>query len=273
MPTNNTAEHDENNWTAILLAGQRPAGDPLANIFGVKHKALIKIADKTMLRRVADTLLGSPKISRVVIIAQSPNELIVDDTTALAENDRVAFIQGNDGIATSIASVAGTAAAPWPMLVTTADNALLTPEIVNYFLSENTDNDLSVGVVERALMMKHYPETKRTWLKFKGGAYSGANLFAFKNSTANKALTLWSSIEQDRKKSWKIMSRFGPWLLLRAVTRTITFENAMRKAGKQLSIRAQPVVLPFAEAAIDVDKPDDLELATEILLKRQSDHR
>ena len=90
------------------------------------------------------------------------------------------------------------------------------------------------------------------------------------NAAARPALALWSTVEKDRKKGWKIFARFGPWLLIRALSRTIGFEEAVAKAGKRLSLRAEPVVLPVAEAAIDVDKPGDLELVTRILEQREA---
>ena len=43
----------------------------------------------------------------------------------------------------------------------------------------------------------------------------------------------------------------------------------MAKAGQRLSLHAAPVVLPFPESAIDVDKPADLELVTRILEQRE----
>lgn len=256
-------------WTAIILAGQRPEGDPMAAYCNVPYKALIPIAGQTMLGRVARALLASPEIGRIVILAQSPAALKAGLGSDLAENERIGLAQSSDGIATSIHTIAGSALAPWPVLVTTADNALLTPEILDGFFRAQSGQDVAVGVVERRTMLAAYPDARRTWLKFRGGAYSGANLFALRNEAARPALALWSTVEKDRKKGWKIFAQFGPWLMLRALTRTIGFEAAMARAGERLSLRAEPVVLPFAEAAIDVDKPADLELVTRILKQRE----
>jgi hypothetical protein len=38
--------------------------------------------------------------------------------------------------------------------------------------------------------------------------------------------------------------------------------------SRRFELIAKPIVLPFAEAAIDVDKPSDLELAETILRQR-----
>ncbi len=66
-------------WTAILLAGQRPGVDPLAQAFGEQWKALIRIDGEAMLSRVAKTLLASPSIARILVVAQQPEILFVGD--------------------------------------------------------------------------------------------------------------------------------------------------------------------------------------------------
>ena len=257
-------------WTAIILAGQRPEGDPMAVYCNVQYKALIPIGGQTMLERVARALLASPYVGRIVIMAQSPEDLKAGISPDLAQHDGIDFVESNDGIATSIHGVIGTDIAPWPVLVTTADNALLTGEILDSFFQAHNGQDVAVAVVERRTMLSAYPNARRTWLKFRGGAYSGANLFALHNAAAKPAVAFWSAVEKDRKKGWKIFARFGPWLLLRALSRTISFKDAMAKAGQRMALRAEPIILPIAEAAIDVDKPDDLELVTKILSAREN---
>lgn len=256
-------------WTALLLAGQRPEGDPLAAHFGQRYKALLPIAGKSMLLRVATALLASDGIGRVVILAQEPEQLLCCDTAGLADDPRVRLATSHGGIASSIAGVAGSEDAPWPILVTTADNPLLTPDMVREFLDGAAPFDLAVGVGARSLVERAYPETRRTWLKFSDDHYSGANLFALRGPATLPALALWSTIEKDRKKGWKILSSFGPRLLLRALTRTLTFDEALRRAGQRLGVRAGAVRMVEAEAVMDVDKPSDFELAESVLKQRE----
>jgi GTP:adenosylcobinamide-phosphate guanylyltransferase len=264
-----TQKEQTTGWTAVLLAGDRPGGDPLAAHFNVKSKALIPIGGVTMLRRVADTLLAVPRIERVVILAQDPAALLIGDAAGLATNPRVALAVGGAGIATSIAAIAGTAAAPWPVLVTTADHALLTPEMVGEFLAGAAGCDLALGVGERRIVEAGYPATRRTWLKFADGHYSGANLFALGSPKVADALAFWSGIEQQRKKVWKMVAPFGPWLFFRTMTRTISFDKALAQAAAKFGVSARPVILSAPEAVIDVDKVADYELVEAILAERR----
>ncbi len=223
-----------------------------------------------MLGRVAATLLGAPEIGRIVILAQDPQSPQVGDAAELAAHPRISFAPAGRGIAASISAIAGSSAAPFPLLVTTADHVLLTPDMLAEFLSGAADCDAAFGVGEKASMDAAYPGSRRTWLKFPDGHYSGANLFALRTVKVATALNLWEGYEQDRKQAWKLFARFGPNLFLRALTRTISFPAAVRRAGLRLSVRVKPIVMSAAEAMIDVDKPADHALAERILSARRA---
>lgn len=249
-------------WTAIVLAGQRPGIDPLATHFNQTWKAQVPVAGQAMLGRVLETLAAVPEIGAVVVLAQDPAVL---DGIA---RERVGFLTSGAGISSSIKAVAGTVDAPWPVLVTTADHPLLTPPMVSAFLARAGGCDLAVGMVERATLEAAYPGNQRTWLQFRDGAWSGANLFALRSDAVHPALTLWSRAEQDRKTAWRLFLHFGPWLCLRALTRTIGLADGLARAGRRFGLDARLVALPFAEAAIDIDRPADHALAEAILVAR-----
>jgi CTP:molybdopterin cytidylyltransferase MocA len=251
-------------WTAIILAGQRPGVDPFAAHFGLTFKALLPVGGVPMVARVVKTLAAAPSVGRIVILTQVPDALL----PALPADIPVQFAQSGAGISASILELAGTDAAPFPIFLTTADHPLLTVGMIEEFLAGIDGADLAVGMVERATMLAVYPDNKRTWLRFADGHWSGANLFAFSNDRVRSALELWSAAEQDRKTAWKLFLHFGPWLALRALTRTIGLGAALQKAGKRLGLSARLVPISDAEAAIDVDKPSDHALAEQILARR-----
>lgn len=253
-------------WSAIILAGQRPGVDPLAAYFGEATKALVKVGGEAMVTRVVRTLHACPSVGQIVVLTQQPDVLL----EAVAAGGGAQFSVSSAGISASIKAIAGTETAPWPVLVTTADHPLLTPEFVEAFLARATGGDLGVGMVERAILLAAYPDNKRTWLKFRDGHWSGANLFALNGPAVAGALTLWAEAEQDRKKAWKLFLHFGPWLAIRALTRTIGLAAALRQAGRRLGLDARLVALDDAEAAIDVDKPSDHALAELILQRREA---
>jgi hypothetical protein len=125
--------------------------------------------------------------------------------------------------------------------------------------------DLAIGLVEKRPLMLRLPGTKRTWLGFRGGSYSGANLFAFGSPDAARAVALWRSVEQDRKKGWRMIAALGPVALIGAVLRLRTLDQTLKSVGRRLGLEIRKVELENPLAAVDVDKPADHELVTAIL--------
>jgi GTP:adenosylcobinamide-phosphate guanylyltransferase len=247
--------------TALLLAGRRPGVDALAASRGQTLKALIPVAGTPMVARVVETLLATPAIDAIRVMTQDIEPI----AAALPADTRIGFLRSGDGIARSIAAALASGAAPFPLFVTTADHALLTPATIAEFLAGAAGADVAVGMVERRIVEARFPQTKRTWLRFKGGDWSGANLFWFAGPAALPVIETWASVEQDRKKGWKLIAKFGVGLLLRALTRTITLPDAVARAGRGLGATVRMVSLSDPLAAVDVDKPSDLDLAEAVL--------
>jgi GTP:adenosylcobinamide-phosphate guanylyltransferase len=260
-------------WTAIVMAGDRAGGDPLARHFGVPLKALVPVAGEAMVSRVTRTLLAAPAIARVVILAQAPERVMQGDAAWLAEDSRVVGAPSGQGLADAIEAVAGTPAAPFPILVTTADHPLLTVATIAHFLDAGSGADVAFGAVERRVMDAAHPDNKRTWQRFKGGAYTGANLFALTGPRALAALDLYRRIEADRKRPLKLLRHFGFGLALRAATRSIPLQQALDRVGRRTGISVKLVELPDAEAGIDVDKLSDHEQVEAILRGRSAPRR
>jgi len=247
--------------TAVVMAGSRPGGDHFAEAHGTDLKPLIPIAGEPMVRRPVGTLLESEAVNRVVVLTQQPERI----GAVLPADPRLTVARSGDTIAATALALVDDPATEWPLLVTTADHALLTPEMVDEFLSNANGADLVVGAVERAVLLKRFPQSKRTWIPFRGGAYTGANLFLLDNPKARPAIELWRSAEQDRKKGWRLLAAFGPAVLLGAVLRLRTLDQTVIALGRRLELTIRAVELSDPLAAVDVDKEEDLQLVQSIL--------
>ena len=84
-------------------------------------------------------------------------------------------------------------------------------------------------------------------------------------------IAFWRRIERDRKAPWRLARALGPLLLLVATCCGLRDagpgDARWSRAGS--ASRAAAVVMPMAEAAIDVDKPADLDLVERILAARR----
>lgn len=215
-----------------------------------------------MLARVAGTLLITPGIARVVVTAQEIDRL----APLLPDTPRLSLRRSHGTIAETVHGFAQSGEAPWPLLVTTADHVLLSSATLTRFLDAvNPDDDVAVALVSQRVVGRRFPNSQRTWLRFSDGKFTGANLFALTGPRALRAIAFWADVEQDRKKGWRLLAKLGPWLLLRALLRTLTLGRALEQAGKRIGVRAGAVALDDPLAAVDVDKPADLALATAVI--------
>ena len=252
------------NWTAIVLAAGRGPDDPMAKAYGVSHKCTLPVNGVPMLQRVVNALQKSKSIASIAISIESP--AIVRE--ALTEKESGIAVIASENSAPLSASVAIRKNSAFPVLVTTADHPLLTPEMVDYFCAhaERNGADFSAGLATAEVIMNAYPQSVRTFFRFGKDRVSGCNLFAITNERGLRILEKWQYLEQSRKKPWRLVAAFGLPALIRFALGSLSLDGAFNVVSNKLGLTAKPVLMPFAEAAIDVDKPSDLELA-EVILK------
>ena len=247
--------------TAVVLAGSRPGTDPFAQRYGTDLKALIPVGGEPMVRRPVRALLASANVDGIRVLAQQPERV----REVLPADLRISVEESGETIAATLERLCVDPDLQWPLLVTTADHALLTPEMVADFLAKAAGADVAIGIVSRDALMKRLPQTQRTWLKFRGGAYSGANLFLLGGPKIRSTLELWRSNEQNRKKAWRMLLTVGLFAGLGALLRLRSLQQTLDSVGRKLNLTIRAVELSDPLAAVDVDKPADHELVTAIL--------
>jgi len=255
-------------FTVLVLAGDRGPQDPVSQAAGVAHKFLAAVAGRPMLERVVAALAASPYVGRIAVSLNDP--VLVGRLPALAplvDSGRLLALQAAGTPSRSVLQAASELQDPFPLLVTTADHALLTTAMIDYFCAESLASGAQVtaGLTASAVLLARYPQSKRTYLSFRDERYSGSNLFLLMGEAAMRVPELWRRAEQHRKKPWRIAAVFGPQLLLGYLLRRYSLDEAMARISARLGVSVAAVKMPFAEAAIDVDKAEDLELVEQIL--------
>lgn len=251
-------------WTALVLAGSRPGKDAFAESHGTDLKALIPVGGEPMVRRPVAALLESERIGVVRVLAQ--HALRIGEV--LPADPRLTVEPSGQTIAATLERVCRDPATHWPVLVTTADHALLDAAMIEAFCRGAADADIAIAVVERKALLKRLPATRRTWIGFRGGAYSAANLFLLRSPKTASAIELWRSVEQDRKKGWRLLWAAGPALFVGSVLRLLTLDQALRRIGGKLGLDVRAVEMANPLAAVDVDKPGDHALVEAIFAGR-----
>lgn len=253
---------------ALVLAGARATGDVLAQTHDVSSKAHIKVAGKSMMGRVLDALDMSARVDFMTVIGLAGHE-------ALRQAEAwptVKYVAGLDGPAASVSRALERDVGSYPVLVTTCDHALLTPTIIDAFLNETvaSEADLTVALARREDVEARYPGVSRTYLHFGDGAYSSCNLFCLKTPKAAEVVRFWQSAERDRKRPWRIAWRFGLLPALRILVGRPGVDQVFAILSERLGVKIRPVLLPFADAAVDVDTVNDLALVERVLAERNA---
>ena len=251
-------------WQALVLAAGRGPGDPMASAHGVVNKCVIPVAGVPMLRRVHDALTASGLFGRIAVS-------IEDAAIAHAVLDKsVRVLAPAASAPASVLAALSSGAVQYPLLITTGDHALLTPRMLAHFCaeSEKSGADFTVGLARAETILAAYPQSVRTFFNLGHDRVSGCNLFAMLNPRGLGLLERWQYLEPARKKPWRLVAAFGPVALLRFALGSLSLEAAFATVSARLGFTVKPVLMPFAEAAIDVDKPADKDLAEKILTAR-----
>ncbi len=262
--------NSNSNYAALVLAADRTTNDPIAIKTQAPCKAFAPINGKPMIIRVLDSLAASDMIQSITLCG--PPQALLPKCPELNErilHQQIAWIANENSPSLSAAKGLAQLDSESPVLLTTADHAMLTPEIVEYFLNSANDNeyDAIVGAIDYEIIRAAFPESKRTVIRLRDGKYCGCNLFAFKPS-GRLLVSYWQKVEAQRKHPWKLVSQTIGWqAVFKYLFGFLTLNQALAHIEKQIGIRVKIVSLPFPEAGVDVDTVDDLMLV-ETLLKK-----
>lgn len=237
-------------FKALVLAGTRPGGDRLSGHEGKSHKALIELGEMTLLERVVAALrtAGADQVA-----------VSCDEGPVASEARRLGADVIPPGMGPSESTAMAFDALGAPLVVTTTDHALLRPDWVSDLIARTPDDaDLGVMMAERAQVEESLPGTRRTYLRFSDGEWSGCNLFYLRTPESRRAIETWRAVEADRKRPWRIARRLGLATLLDYVLGRLSLAAGIEKLGAKIGVEARLVRATSGLAAVDVDKPEDL---------------
>lgn len=224
-----------------------------------------------MLERVVQALEASRSIAKIWTSIDVPELLTHAGTLGeRIERGELQVLRSADSPSLSVLEALETIPSELPLLVTTADHALLDPTMVEYFLeaAEREAADISLALVPEPVIQRRFPDTKRTFIPLRGGRFSGANLFVFRTPAARSGIEFWGRVERHRKQPWRLVRSFGPVSLLLFLLRRLDLKEASARVSGILGARVAVIEMPQAEAAIDVDRLSDYQQVHEILADR-----
>lgn len=258
----------KNKYTALILAGERQGkGQGIGQYSKLECKALIPVAGKPMILRVLEALESSGSVDSAWLCGPDSDtcresELLQD----LITSKRINWFPPQKGPSLSVSRVAESLPLENPVLITTADHALLCSDVIDYFCTraDSLDSGLNIGLARYSLVKNYYPEVERTLWKFREGDFCTCNLFIASKEAIKSVGDFWVQIENMRKKPWKIARYFSFWAMLKYISGRLYLSEAMEIASSILKVGVEHIELPFPESAIDVDTQEDLKMAESI---------
>jgi CTP:molybdopterin cytidylyltransferase MocA len=226
-----------------------------------------------MLLRVLNALGPVPGLDQIVVVGPTAAALAASPQLAAGlERDRVARLDPEPSPSRSAGAGLRALGVDVPILITTADHALLTSRLVVEFLegSRVSGADLAVGLVSFSRVQAAFPGVRRTVLRFQDDAYCTCNLFAVLTPAGSRVIDYWVRVEQQRKHPARLVAGIlGPGAVMRYLLGRLTLDEALSRASQQLGACIAPVILNEPEASVDVDTPDDLRRVEAILARRE----
>lgn len=253
----------------LVLAGRRSATtDPLAVKLGVSHKALVPVAGEAMVGRVlriaAEAFPDSPlfvSVEDFAIIAAEPT------VARLHAEGRLTPVGAEDHIVDSVVEASRTTG--FPLLLTTADNVLMTVEGFRSIAEAGSAPGVDgvVMMAEKEDILAAHPDGQRRFYGFRGGAYSNCNLFWITSERSFLGIHSFRYGGQFAKRKKDAVRALGLMSLILYLSGLVTLEGMFRHFSRRFGIRIVPLVARDGRLAIDVDNERTHRVAEEILAR------
>jgi CTP:molybdopterin cytidylyltransferase MocA len=258
----------------VLAADRRDPADPLAGYSNGGNKCLIDIAGRPMIAWVLRTLLAAAEVREVLVSTDDANLLDhVPGFEAARADGRLRVVPAGGNLFASVeAALRFENQGRCPAIITTADNPLLTTDMLTHFCRETQalDGDAAIAMTRAEVMRAVHPDGQRRFYAFSDGEFSNCNLFAIMNDDAVRAAEMFKGGGQFRKKALRIVRAFGAWNFLLYKLQMLSSIKVGERLSAIFGSRIVLVTMPFAEACIDVDNERTLLLARAVMGKRHN---
>lgn len=271
-------------FDAIVLAGaSRDTLDPLAQQYGVSNKALVEIGEHPMVWYVLNALAHSRSVGRIVLVGLSIDDVVEAGVVdGIALESPVHYLPEQGSLLANLSGAFQTLA-QWQdrdshILVLTSDTPLLTGEMIDWFLdhcrvgdgawSEQSHKDVYWGIVERSVMESSFPEGKRTYMRLTEGQFCSGDIFLARIEAALNAQAPVQEALDKRKNVLRQVRLLGFGNLVKYLLRRLSLSDMLEITQRLFGMEGAPVLLPFAEMGMDVDKPHQLEQVRSYMRER-----
>jgi CTP:molybdopterin cytidylyltransferase MocA len=246
---------------ALMAAGgEITPDDPLYPITQGGPKALMPIAGKPMAQWALDALAGSDRVGRVIVVG------LTAESGLTCGGKPLDFIPSAGSMVANARAGLQRALQLNPLatrvLWVSADIPTVRAEHFNWLVDEclKTGDDFCYSLIERPVMEKRFPGSRRSYTHLKGATVCGGDASMLATRLVKDDNPIWEEITKARKNVFKQASLIGYQTLLLLALRQLTAERAVQLVSRKMGMTGRPVLCPYAEIGMDVDKPFQYEL-------------
>ena len=244
---------------AIVTAGGIPAPDEaLYEYTQGQSKALVDIANKPMIQWVFDALSGAETIGNVVVVG-------LENGDRLACQKPLYYVPNQGGMIANAQAGARKVRELDPqaeyIIAVSSDIPAVTSEMIDWSVREamKTHGNLYYFVVSKETMEVRFPGSNRSYYRLKDVAVCGADMHI---GTINSLLDedgLFARLSEARKNAFKQAQIIGLSTFFHFLFHTKTLDELAEHVLGRMHLTGRAVLSPYAEMAMDVDKPHQLE--------------
>lgn len=259
--------------TALVMAASRAGvNDSVAALQGKPNKSLVEIDGEVMLVRVVHTILDSGCFKKIYISIEDDDLLrTVPELVRLMDAGKIAGIKSEGNLADSVLTAAHKIDGLLPVMITTGDNVLHTPEVIRDFVTKfmTSTGDAAVAFTGSKEVLSEYPDASLAFHRLKDGGWSSCNLYGLRNEKSLAGVNVFRSGGQFGKRHMRILKSLGvvPFILYKL--KAVGLTTLMWWVSKSLRLNVDTVILPYGFAPIDVDNPKSFAIAEATLKKRR----
>jgi hypothetical protein len=158
------------------------------------------------------------------------------------------------------------------VLLCSCDIPLLMPDMVESLVDRCQDPgvDLYHATVSKECMESRFPESHRSYGKFKDGYFAACDIHIIAPSIIHKHRDLWAALMSNRKNVIKQALNLGPGFLFKYAIGRLSLDELERKLLQKFDINARVVLVDAPEMGMDADKPFQLEICRQELQKQSN---
>ena len=257
-------------FDAFVTAGYDPdKQDQVSAAVGAAHKSVVPVAGMPMAWHIVQALTESDRVDEIVVVGLEPGEIEFGVVVHHVPNQPSLWASQNAGLR----KLHELNQDDRYVLALSADTALLTGEIIDRFIEacEPCTLDAYWGIVPKEVMLTAFPQSRRTYLPLREGSFCSSDIYLGRLSAGFRIQERVRYFIEHRKNVLAQVWKLGIPTLFKFLLRRLSIADILDIAVRIADLRGSPVILPIAEAGMDIDKPEQLA-QVEAFLQTHPDH-